>query len=117
MRNCRIFAAAIAIALAWTATPVRAQINTGTPVVVKQDAPKRVWLKAEVVHADARSIIVREEANERAIHTFTYSPKIQDAMQELFDQGGYQAGDKVKILYEQGRTVALKVRGKPSKPL
>ena len=38
-------------------------------------------------------------------------------MQKLMDQGGYQYGDKVRILYQQGQTVALRVRGKPSKAL
>jgi len=58
---------------------------------------------------------VREQENERAIHTFTFSPKIQDKMQRIFDQGGYQSGYKVRILYNPQNTVAIKVRGKPSK--
>lgn len=83
-------------------------------MVVKETPPKHVWLKAEVIHADANSIVVREQADSRRIHTFTYSPNIKDAMQQLADQGGYQNGDIVKILYEPGQTVALKIRGKPS---
>jgi hypothetical protein len=38
-------------------------------------------------------------------------------MQRIVDQGGYQYGDRIKILYLQGQTVAIRVRGKPSKAL
>jgi|SRR5208282_2733699 hypothetical protein len=118
MKSYRIFAAAaLAAAMAVAAAPARAQVTTSDPIVVKQNRPKPVWLKAEVVHADAHSIIVREQVNSLAVHTFTYSPKIQSSMQQLTDQGGYQYGDKVKILYQPGDTVALKIAGKPSKPL
>ncbi|MGD0956452.1 MAG: hypothetical protein ABR953_06420 [Candidatus Acidiferrales bacterium] len=118
MKSYKIFgAAALAAAMAVAGAPARAQVATSATVVVKQNRPKPVWLKAEVVHADAHSIIVRERANALAVHTFTYSPKIQDAMQKLTDQNDYQYGDKVKILYQPGDTVALKIAGKPSKPL
>jgi hypothetical protein len=83
-------------------------------MAVNVTPPKHVWLKAEVIHADANSMVVREKEDSRRIHTFTYSPNIKGAMQHRADQGGYHSGDKVKILYEMGRTVALKVRGKPS---
>jgi len=117
MKSSRFFAAAAAslLGLVWGAAPTRGQVSTSTPIVVKQKPSKLVWLKAEVIHADAHTIIVREQENERAIHTFTYSPKIQDKMQTIFDQGGYQSGDKVRILYDPEKTVAVKVRGKPSK--
>ncbi len=117
MKSSRVFAAAAAslLGLVWAAGPAYAQVSTSAPVVVKQRPSKSVWMKAEVIHADARTIIVREQENERAIHTFTFSPKIQDKMQRIFDQGGYQSGDKVRILYNPQNTVAIKVRGKPSK--
>ena len=75
------------------------------------------WLKAEVIHADAQAIIVREEANGMMIHTFTFSPDLKDKMQAIVDKGGYQYGDRVKILHQAGQSVALKISGKPSKPL
>ena len=46
--------------------------------------------------------IVREQGNEMALHTFTYSETAKDRMEEVADAGGYQYGDKVKILYIQG---------------
>jgi hypothetical protein len=122
-----------AAALAITASPARAQDPVTTaaatavvaPIVekaigvvsAKPPNPKGNWLKAEVIHADSNSIIVREEANGMMIHTFTYSPEVHDEMQRIQDRGGYQYGDKVKIRFVQGETVALKVHGKPSKPL
>lgn len=110
------------LVLSFTAVPARAQLNT--PVVVKTPSLKIAkstangnWLKAEVIRADANSIIVREQDNGMMIHTFTYAPGVQAQMQKLLDQGGYQYGDKVKILYQPGQTVALRLRGKPSKAL
>lgn len=51
----------------------------------------------------------------REIHTFTYSPSLHEKMQEIFNAGGYQYGDKVVVWYRQGTTVALNIKGKPSK--
>jgi hypothetical protein len=117
MKNYKIaagIAAAMALAIIFAAPPAVAQVTTSAPVTVKQTTPKAIWLKAEVVHADGHSIIVREQGNELAIHTFTFAPDMQDAMQQLSQQGGFQYGDKVKILYKQGQTVALKIKGRPS---
>jgi len=74
-------------------------------------------MHAEVIHVDSNSMVVREQANGMMIHTFTYTPELQTQIQRILNQGGYQYGDKIKILYQQGQTVALKVRGKPSKAL
>lgn len=120
----------LAGALTISTSPVRAQTGVAegagvaAPVIAKvasslkpkPKAPGSEWLKAEVIHADANSIVVREPGNERMIHTFTISPQFKDKMQAIVDRGGYQYGDKVKILYQPGQTVALKISGKPSKP-
>ena len=131
MKSSRIFAASIALAatLAISAETVRAQDPATTtiiaaPIISKtisavaaKKNPKGIWLKAEVIHFDSNSMIVREDANDRAIHTFTYAPELKDRMQQIVDRGGYQYGDKVRILYQQDPMVAVKVHGKPSKPL
>ena len=62
-------------------------------------------------------LIVREQGNQLSIHTFTYADDIQGRMEQISEAGGYQYGDHVKIMYQPGQLVALKVRGKPSKPL
>lgn len=120
MKSYRIAIAFGALAAGLAFTPNCAQAQTA-PIVVRTDAKPRAagreWLKGEVIRADAQSIIVREQANGMAIHTFTFAPNIKDKMQAMLDKGGYQYGDKVRILYQQGQTVALKISGKPSKPL
>ncbi|HUJ30521.1 MAG TPA: hypothetical protein VLY23_04530 [Candidatus Acidoferrum sp.] len=87
------------------------------PVAVKTVAPKAGWLKAEVIHFDSNSMTVREVANERMVHTFTYAASAQPQVQRVLNKGGYQYGDRVRIRCQQGQTVALAIHGKPSKPL
>jgi len=137
MKNSRIFAASLALAgwLAFSGGIVRAQgpasaaaaaAAIAAPVIthvfnaVTQRHPTpegSEWLKAEVIHADAVTLIVREEQNGYAVHTFNFSSDLQPKMQAMLDKGGFQYGDKVSILYMPGQTVALRIHGKASKPL
>jgi hypothetical protein len=125
MKTLRIFSAlaALAAGVAFGSTPAKAQadpvspLNTSPPIVVKQKAVKPIWLKAEVIHADQLSLLVREEDNGLNIHTFTYSDKAREKMQAVLDAGGYQYGDKIKIRYMPGKTEALDIQGDPSKPI
>ncbi len=135
MKNFRILTSSVVLAgaLAFSGSPAHAQAaeaaaaaaNVVAPIVVKvvntvtrQHKPDGSnWLKAEVVHADSHSIIVREQSNGMAIHTFNFAPELQDKMQAMLDSGGFQYGDKISILYMPGQTVALRIHGKPSKPL
>jgi hypothetical protein len=81
----------------------------------KQAKPQKTQF--EVLYMMRTGIEVRSLINGLEIHTFTYSDQIRDAMLKLLDQGGYQYGDKVEIQYQLGTEVALKIKGKPSKPL
>ena len=130
MKNYRIFAASCVLAagLAISGGAAQAQVvetMVAAPVVtkiIKAVTPKGApagtsWLKAEVIFAGANSIVVREQANELVIHSFSFAPELKDRMQAVLDKGGYQYGDKVNILYQPGQTVALRIHGKPSKPL
>jgi len=134
MKNYKIpgFALALAMMLTLSAGPARAQAaeaataaSVVAPIVVKivnaikpQGKPEGSnWLKAEVVHADSQTIIVRERQNGMMIHTFNFSPELKDRMQAILDNGGFQYGDKVSILFMPGQTVALRIHGKPSKSL
>ena len=119
MKSYKSFAvlSALAFASAISARPAGAQTTTASPVAVKEVPAKPIWLKAEVIHFDSHSIVVREAADERMIHAFTYSPKAEQEIQKALNQGGYQSGDKVKIRFQKGQTVALAIHGKPSKPL
>jgi len=110
--------AALAAGIVVFATPARAQMGGSPPIVVKQKAPKAVWMKAVVIRADARTIMVREEENSLMIHTFTYSQKAREKMEKILNTGtGFQSGDKLKILHLPDTNEALDFKGKPSKPL
>jgi hypothetical protein len=117
MKNSRILAAiSLALVSALTSTPpVRAQMSSSPPLVVKQRKAKPVWMKAEIIHADSHSLMVREQANSLNIHTFTYADKAQRKIGRILDAGGYQVGDKVKVLWMSGGSEALDIKGKPSK--
>jgi hypothetical protein len=118
----------LAVGLAISAGAAQAQVVesvVAAPIITKvistitpKGAPAGTsWLKAEVIFASANSIVVREQANELVIHSFSFAPELKDKMQAVLDKGGYQYGDKVNILYQPGQTVALRIHGKPSKPL
>jgi len=113
-------AAAVLCALAISA---RAQVTTAPVIKLKPvhtQQPQQAKLAKttfEVLHMMTTGIQVRSLTNGLEIHTFTYSDKIHDAMLALLNQGGYQYGDKVEIQYQPGSDVALKIKGKPSKPL
>jgi hypothetical protein len=130
MKKYRILAALIAPAALWaiSAPPARAQapvaaaaaasiISDVISTITAKPKPDGDWLKAEVIHADSNSIIVREQENGMMIHTFTFAPPVKDKMSAIMDRGGYQYGDKVKIRYKPGQTEALEIKGKPSKPI
>jgi hypothetical protein len=101
------------------AAPASAQqptaVDTSSPIVVKQTKAKPVWLKAQVVHGDRQTLTVREVDHPMNIHTFTYSPKAQDQMNSVLDAGGYHRGDVIKVSYQPGQTVALAIKGRPSR--
>lgn len=110
--------AALLLLLAFAAVfspSVQAQVDTSSPIVVKQSRPRPIWLAGNVVRADGKAIVISERNNPRAIHTFTYSGKSLAKMTTILNEGGYQSGDKVKVLYQPGDTVALDLHGKPSK--
>jgi hypothetical protein len=63
-----------------------------------------------------QSLQVRSVVDIRDLHTFSYSPRIRDKMENILNAGGYQYGDKVVVWYRRDTDVALKIKGKPSKP-
>ena len=106
----------MAAAVGFAAFAAAAQ-ETGKPIRLKAPKPKIEKFKAEVIHASSIQIIVRSRENEKMVRTFTYSPKVKEHMEKIINRGRYQPGDKVEIHHEAGSDVALKVKGKPSKPL
>ena len=100
---------------------VRAQERTA-PVVVTKPAsaktPKPPKANFEVMNMMTTGIQVRSLTNGYEVHTFSYGEPIRTQMLNMLEQNaGYQYGDKVEIVYEPNTQVALKIKGKPSKPL
>jgi hypothetical protein len=109
-----LWIAALAVCAVAISTQAR-QIISVTPV--PSSSPKPVKTHFEVMHMLSNSIQVRSRVNGLEVRTFVYSDRIRDRMQTMLNNGGYQYGDKVLIWYQPGTDVALRIKGKPSKPL
>jgi hypothetical protein len=138
------FAGLIATALVMTgifSVPVRAQIpvplpipttvpevvapiiiDTAVPIIVNTIKPKSKTeglgrFDGYVMHANTVQITVRARGNDMSLQTFSLAEHASAEMQAIVDKGGYQYGDKVTVYYDPTSLKALKVKGKPSKPL
>jgi hypothetical protein len=94
--------------------------DTAVPIIVNAVKPKPSGLakfEGTVMHANIAQITVRAKGNDLAIRTFTLSEAATVKMQQIVDKGGYQYGDKVTVLYDPASLKAVKIKGKPSRPL
>jgi hypothetical protein len=109
-------------------SPARAQVpviapivaDTAVPIIVNTVKPKPTGLakfEGTVMHANIAQITVRAKGNDLAIRTFALSETATTKMQQIVDKGGYQYGDKVTVLYDPTSLKAMKIKGKPSRPL
>ena len=96
-------------------------VDTAVAIAVKAKKPKVTEGQAKfqgfVMHANIAQITVRARGNDLAIRTFPLSPAAAAKMQQIIDKGGYQYGDKVTVVYDATTEQALRVKGKPSKPI
>jgi len=95
-------------------------VDTAVPIIVQAVKPKPSGLakfEGFVMHANIAQITVRAKGNDLAIRTFALSDRAATKMQQIVDKGGYQYGDKVTVFYDPASEKAIKVKGKPSKPL
>ncbi|HZC66926.1 MAG TPA: hypothetical protein VE545_10150 [Candidatus Dormibacteraeota bacterium] len=97
-------------------------VDTAAPIVVNAIKPKPlpagiVKFEGTVMNANTTQITVRAKSNELSLQTFALSQSASAQMQQVIDKGGYQYGDKVTVLYNTANLVAVKVKGKPSRPL
>jgi hypothetical protein len=102
--------------------PVIAPIvaDTAVPIIVNAVKPKPTGLakfEGTVMHANIAQITVRAKGNDLAVRTFALSEAATAKMQHIVDKGGYQYGDKVTVLYDPTSLKAIKIKGKPSRPL
>ena len=96
--------------------------ETAAPIIVNAVKPKPKptgldTFEGFVMNANIAQITVRAKGNDMAIRTFPLSETAAVKMQKIVDKGGYQYGDKVTVLYEPATSKAIKVKGKPSKPI
>ena len=97
-------------------------VDTAVPIVINAVKPKPlpagvVKLQGFVMNASTAQITVRAKGDNMSLQTFTLSPNASAKMQETIDKGGYQFGDKVTVIYNTANQMALKVKGKASRPL
>jgi hypothetical protein len=97
-------------------------VDTAAPIIVQAVKPKPKPTGLEkfegfVQHANTAQITVRAKGNDLAIQTFPLSQAMSAKMQTIVDKGGYQYGDKVTIYYDPSTRVAMKIKGKASKPI
>jgi hypothetical protein len=123
-------AAALAMTGVFSA-PVRAQvpevvkpiiIDTAVLIIVNTIKPKPKYVglgkfEGYVMHANTVQITVRAKGNDMSLQSFALSERASAEMQAVVDKGGYQYGDKVTVYYDPTSLKALKVKGKPSRPL
>jgi hypothetical protein len=97
-------------------------VDTAVPIVVNAVKPKPkptglAKFEGYVQHANIAQITVRAKGNDLSIQTFSLSEAVSAKMQQIVDKGGYQYGDKVTIFYDPATQKAMKIKGKPSKPV
>jgi len=110
-------------------SPARAQgpeivapivVSTAAPIIVNVTKPKpdgMAKFEGFVMHANIAQITVRAKGDDMSIQTFSLSREASDKMQQIIDKGGYQYGDKVTVVYDPSSLKAVKVKGKPSRPI
>jgi len=91
------------------------EVTTTKPVEVTQPKPKLDRYKGRVLAFDLAHMIVQSTENEKMVWTFQYSVEMRQRVIELLNSGGYQYGDMVQVFCNPGTTIAVKVKGKPSK--
>ena len=97
-------------------------VNTAVPIVVNTIKPKPLpsgiaKFDGTVMNATSVQITVKAKGDDMSIRTFALAPAASTKMQETIAKGGYQYGDKVTVLYDQGSLQAVKIKGKASKSL
>lgn len=95
-------------------------VSTAAPIIINATKPKPSGLakfEGFVMHANIAQITVRAKGDDMSIQTFSLSREASDKMQQIVDKGGYQWGDKVTVMYDPNTLKAIRVKGKPSRPI
>ena len=97
-------------------------VNEAAPIIASVIKPKpkptgMVKFEGYVMHANLAQVTVRAKGNDLTVQTFALSQPVAAKMQQIIDKGGYQYGDKVTVYYDAESHQAVKIKGKPSRPL
>jgi hypothetical protein len=96
-------------------------VDTAVPIIAKAVKPKQpagtVKFEGFVMNANIAQITARAKGDDLSIQTFPLSEAASAKMQQIVDKGGYQYGDKVTIYYDAASKKAVKIKGKPSRPI
>lgn len=96
--------------------------SEAAPLIQKILAPKHkdtgaAKFEGYFMHANLAQVTVRAKGNDLGIQTFNLNPNVAAQMLKIIDKGGYQYGDKITVYYDPQSKQAVKITGKPSKPL
>ena len=95
--------------------------DVAVPIIVNavkpNKGPQPPKFQGTVVNATAAQITVRATGNDMAIQTFSLTPALSAKMIQIMEKGGYQYGDKVTVIFDPNSKQAVKIKGKPSKPV
>jgi hypothetical protein len=69
------------------------------------------------MNGNIAQVTLRAKGGDMAIQTFPLTQDVAAKMQKIIDKGGYQYGDKITVYYDPSTHQAVKIRGKPSRPL
>jgi hypothetical protein len=134
MKRILSIAAGCALGLAvlgtFSAPRAAAQDPILTPIIVSEVAPIVVQtltpkpkptglqkFEGFIMNSNIAQVTVRARGNDMAIQTFPLSQPVAAQMQRIIDRGGYQYGDKVTVFYDPQSHTAVRIKGKPSRPL
>jgi hypothetical protein len=97
-------------------------VNEVAPIVVKALTPKPKptglqKYEGTIMNANIAQVTVRAKGNDMGIQTFALNQEVSAKMQKIVDNGGYQYGDKVTVYYDPASHTAVRIKGKPSRPL
>jgi hypothetical protein len=97
------------------------ELDRTAPIVIPKPArtkpAKPPQGNFEVVNMTPTGIRVRNISNAYQVRTFSYAEPIRARMLNMLARNaGYRFGDKVRIQYLPDADVALKIKGKPSRP-
>jgi hypothetical protein len=92
------------------------------PIIVKALTPKPKptglqKFQGFVMNSNRAQVTVRAKGDDLGIQTFPLSQPVADQMQKIIDKGGYQYGDKITVYYDPQTRTAIRIKGKPSRPL